>query len=72
LTLCKSIKNGPAGKFSNGEAGHLSAAIKVILYMIGTISQNRQHDLKQGIEEITAIALTKSPEIEWIIKKFQL
>ena len=72
LTLCKSIKNGPAGRFSNGEAGHLSAAIKVILYMIGTISQNRQHDLKQGIEEITAIALTKSPEIEWIIKKFQL
>ncbi len=39
--------------------------------MIGTISQNRQHDLKQGIEEITAIALTKSPEIEWIIKKSQ-
>ena len=71
LSLCKSIKNGPAGRFPVGEAQQLSAAIDVILYMIGTISQNRKNDLLTGLAEIHKIAIEKSPEIEWIIKSIK-
>ena len=68
LSLCKSIKNGPAGRFPVGKAQQLPAAVEIILYMIGTISQNRKNDLLAGLAEIHKVAVSKSPEIEWIIK----
>ena len=68
LSLCQSIKNGPAGRFTIGKAQGLPAAINVILYMIGTISNNRKNDLLSSLAEIYKIATKKSPEIEWIIK----
>ena len=71
LSLCKSIKNGPAGRFPIGEAQRLPAALDVLLYMIGTISQNRKKDLLTSLNEIHKTAVNKSPEIEWIIKKHQ-
>ena len=71
LSLCKSIKNGPAGRFPIGTAQKLPAAIDVILYMLGTISQNRKKDLLKGLSEIYRIAIEKSPEIEWIIKNIE-
>lgn len=39
------IKSGPAGKMSTDESYSLGGAIKVIAYLIGRISSNRQHDL---------------------------
>lgn len=39
------VKNGPAGKVSSKETYSLSGAIKVISYLIGMVSSNRQHDL---------------------------
>ena len=71
LSLCKSIKNGPAGRFAIGTAQKLPAAIDVILYMIGTISQNRKKDLLDGLSNIYGIAIKKSPEIEWVIKSIE-
>ncbi len=68
LSLCQSVKNGPAGRFPIGKAQGLPAAIDVILYMIETISHNRRNDLLSGLAEIYEIATKKSPEIEWIIK----
>lgn len=68
LSLNQSIKNGPAGKF-NGSAHSLSAAISVIFYMIGTISKNRQNDLRKGLLEISDLAINRNPEIAWVIKK---
>lgn len=67
LSLNQSIKNGPAGKFVASAHG-LSAAISVILYMIGTISTNRQNDLRKGLSEIADKAINKNPEIAWVIK----
>lgn len=43
--LFHEIKCGPAGKIFPDEKYRLGAAIKVISYMIGRISSNRQHDL---------------------------
>ena len=71
LSLCQSIKNGPAGKFPIGAAQHLTAAIDVLLYMTGTISQNRKNDLLSDLAKIHKIAVEKSPEIEWIIKNIK-
>ena len=39
------IKSGPAGKITPEESYSLGGAIKVIVYLIGIISSNRQHDL---------------------------
>ena len=71
LSLCQSIKNGPAGKFQIGEAQRLPAAIDVILYMIGTISQNRKNDLLASLDEIHELAIEKSSDIKWIIKNIK-
>jgi abortive infection bacteriophage resistance protein len=68
LSLCKSIKNGPGGTFPIGEAQRLPATIEIILYMIGTISQNRKNDLLTSLDEIYKTAISKSPDIKWIIE----
>lgn len=39
------IKTGPAGKVTREETHSLSGAIKVISYLIGKVSRNRQHDM---------------------------
>ena len=39
------IKSGPAGKITSEESYSLGGAIKVISFLIGRISTNRQHDL---------------------------
>ena len=43
--LFQEVKRGPAGKIAADEKYRLGAAVKVISYMIGRISSNRQHDL---------------------------
>ena len=71
LSLCQSIKNGPAGRFPIGDAQGLSSAINVILYMIGTISQNRKKDLLSDLSALYKKAIDKNPEIEWVIKNLK-
>ena len=44
VRLHQLVKKGPAGKVAQDEAYSLCGAIKVIAYLIGTISLNRQHD----------------------------
>ena len=44
VPLHQLVKKGPAGKVAQDEAYSLCGAIKVIAYLIGTISLNRQHD----------------------------
>ena len=43
--LFQEVKRGPAGKIAADEKYRLGAAVKVISYMIGRLSSNRQHDL---------------------------
>lgn len=69
LKLFQSIKNGPAGRYSPGEANSLSAAIDVIVYMIGTISTNRQSELLASLNKISNTACQKSHDIRPIIQK---
>lgn len=46
IALPISIRRGPAGKMSESDYQRLHGAIKVIYYMIGAVSKNRQNDLK--------------------------
>ena len=69
LKLFQSIKNGPAGRYSSGNANSLSRAIEVLFYLIGAISINRQNDLLSSLNEISNKACQKSPSIRPILQK---
>ena len=47
-----SIRRGPAGKMEETNYQNLYGAIKVIYYMIGIVSQNRQADLKRELSQL--------------------
>ena len=69
ISLNNMIKNGPAGKFNSRETRSLSAAIDVVLYLIGTISLNRKIDLIKEIKDTSIKAMTNYPAIKQIIEK---
>lgn len=49
IALPKSIRRGPAGRMAEADYQNLHGAIKVIYYMIGIVSRNRQSDLKEEL-----------------------
>lgn len=52
IALPVSIRRGPAGKMEETNYQNLYGAIKVIYYMIGIVSQNRQADLKRELSQL--------------------
>ncbi len=44
-----SIRKGPGCHIPYGNNQNLNGAIQVVLYLLGTISKNRQHDMEEGI-----------------------
>lgn len=52
LHIDKGIKSLPKVKFNNNYSHNLDAAIKVLAYLMDTISTNRNNDLKEAINEL--------------------
>ena len=52
ISLPKSIRKGPAGQLKDTDYQKLHGAIKVIYYMVGYISINRQNDLKKELIDL--------------------
>ena len=69
LLLIHSIRNGPASNYNCSDRSTLSAVIDVILYMIGTISQNRRQDLINDIIFLYGKTIDKCKTIKPLIEK---
>lgn len=52
IALPTSIRRGPAGQMESANYHKLYGAIKVIYYMTGIVSENRQADLKEELMEL--------------------
>lgn len=52
ISLPTSIRKGPAGELKGTDYQNLHGAIKVICYMIGCVSTNRQNDLKKELIDL--------------------
>lgn len=69
LHLPQSIKNGPAGKLTIGQSNRLYGAIKVIDFLIGQISVNRQEEMKERIDDALKDLYHHNAALENIVKK---
>ncbi len=66
--LYQEVRRGPAGKISDSEKFRLGAAIKVISYMIGEISKNRQHDLIVELNNAYMALVNKNSGLKQVIE----
>jgi abortive infection bacteriophage resistance protein len=66
--LFKEVTRGPAGCIEPDEKYRLGAAIKVIAYLIGTISTNRQHDLIVELNKAYMALINKNNALRDIVK----
>ena len=62
------IQSGPAGKVTTDESHRLGAAIKVIAYLLGKISTNRQHELLIQLNAAYMTAVNKSNVLQSVIE----
>ncbi len=62
------IRNGPAGKVTQGESHSLGGAIKVISYLIGIVSKNRQHDLIVDLNKAYMSLKNKGEELQNVVE----
>lgn len=62
------IKNGPAGRVYAGEEHSLSGAVKVISYLIGKISFNRQRDMIIELNKAYMILKNKGEGLHKIVE----
>ena len=62
------IKSGPAGKITADESYSLGGAIKVIAYLMGRISSNRQHDLIIELNRAYMTLKNKGASLEQIVE----
>ncbi|MBO7367190.1 MAG: Abi family protein [Paludibacteraceae bacterium] len=69
VRLHQEVKRGPAGKVESNEKYRLGAAIKVISYLMGTISRNRQHDLIIELNNAYMALKHKNPELGRIVEE---
>lgn len=67
IKLAKSIKSGPAGVFSGNDRHNIKGVLDVVTYIIGTISVNRQKDMRDKVYYI--IMTESSAMLDEIIKK---
>lgn len=68
IALPTSIRKGPAGAMAESNYQRLHGAIRVILYMIGVVSVNRQQDLKVELEDLFK-GTSSSPVVYETIRK---
>ena len=50
--LPTSIRKGPVGKMEPEDYHNLNGAIKIIRYMLGCVSKNRENDMKNEINSL--------------------
>ena len=62
------IQSGPAGKVTLDESHRLGAAIKVLAYLLGKISTNRQHELLIQLNAAYMTAVNKSNSLQNVIE----
>jgi abortive infection bacteriophage resistance protein len=62
------IKSGPAGKVTSGESYSLGGAIKVISFLIGRISNNRQHDLIIELNKAYMTLKNKGASLQQVVE----
>ena len=62
------IMNGPAGKITIDESHSLGGAIKVIAYLMGRISSNRQHDLIIELNKAYMTLKNKGVSLQQVIE----
>ncbi len=68
ISLPTSIRKGPAGAMSSSDYQNLHGAIRVIYYLIGHVSRNRQNDLKKELTDLFE-KYKEVPEVYAIIQK---
>lgn len=68
IALPTSIRRGPAGKMDGASYQNLYGAIKVIYYLIGIVSENRQTDLKSDLSQLFG-KYAKYQNVQRIIEK---
>ena len=66
--LFHEIRRGPAGKVAGEEKYRLGAAIKVISYVLGKISANRQHDLITELNKAYMVLKNKGTSLHQIVE----
>jgi len=54
LHLPRGIKNGPAGNISGSDRHNVNGIIKIVLYLLGCISHNRETELRQDLRALFA------------------
>ena len=62
------IKSGPAGKVTSDESYSLGGAIKVISFLIGRISSNRQHDLIIELNKAYMTLKNKGASLQQVVE----
>lgn len=68
VKLFQEVRRGPAGIVSSEEKYRLGGTIKVISFLIGTISTNRQHDLIIELNKAYMTLRNKTPHLSSIIE----
>lgn len=63
------IKSGPAGKITADESYSLGGTIKVIAYLIGRISSNRQHDLIVELNKAYMVLKNKGAGLQQVVER---
>ena len=67
IHLSRGIKSGPAGRFQSNDRHNICGAIDVVKYVVGKISENRQIDMNNKINDL--INAERSAILCDIIKK---
>ncbi len=52
IGLPKGIKSGPAGNIAGNDRHNINGSIKVILYLLGCVSENRESDLNEDLSSL--------------------
>ena len=69
MRLPMSIKNGPAGHFPRFNSNNLSCSLKVVEFILGTISANRHEEMRNRICDALSILYVCNPGLEETLKK---
>ncbi len=69
LRLPISIKNGPAGTLARVNGNNLCGALKVVEFVLGTISENRLEEMKESIGKALTQLYSCNKELESVLKK---
>jgi hypothetical protein len=69
MRLPQSIKNGPAGHFPRLSSNNLSSSLKVVEFLIGTISANRLSEMRGLISNALSTLYSHNPKLEETLKK---